>query len=83
MHSLKGEVQILEKNISELNKRILKEQKTIKALKAEWSHLDNPNRLDRLNKQYLDLTRVLPESIHTEKSFAFTDGLKEKKLAQK
>ena len=36
-HSLKGEVQILERNISNLDKRILKKQGSIKALKAEWN----------------------------------------------
>ena len=45
-HSLKGEVQILERNISNLDKRILKEQGAIKALKAEWNHLNSPDRLE-------------------------------------
>ena len=43
-HSLKGEVQILERNISNLDKRILKKQGEIKALKAEWNHLNSQDR---------------------------------------
>ena len=82
-HSLKGEVQILERNISNLDKRILKKQGAIKALKAEWNHLNSPDRLEKLNRQYLNLTRILPGSVHIEKNFSFADIFREKQIAQK
>ena len=83
MLSLKGEVQVLEKNISNVNKKVLEEQKMMRALKAEWSHLNRPERLARLNKKHLNLIQISPESIYIKKDFALTDGFKEKKFAQK
>ena len=83
MLSLKGEVQVLEKNISNVNKKVLEEQKMMRALKAEWSHLNSPERLARLNKKHLNLIQISPESIYIKKDFDLTDGIKENKLAKK
>ncbi len=38
-----------------INDDIRKEDETIRVLQAEWSYLNQPDRLERLSKQYLDL----------------------------
>ncbi|MDV7340042.1 hypothetical protein RYZ26_10585 [Terasakiella sp. A23] len=47
------QVDELEKELHSLNKEILNEQETIHILKAEWSYLNDPNRLEALAKRYL------------------------------
>jgi len=48
------QVDELEKELHSLNKDILEEQETIHILKAEWSYLNDPNRLEALTKRYLE-----------------------------
>ncbi len=47
------QVDELEKELHSLNKDILNEQETIHILKAEWSYLNDPNRLEALAKRHL------------------------------
>lgn len=49
------QVDELEQELSELNKQILEEQETIHILKAEWSYLNDPNRLEDLARRHLGL----------------------------
>jgi len=52
------QVDELEKELHALNKEILQEQETIHILKAEWSHLNDPARLEDLAKRYLGLEEM-------------------------
>lgn len=52
------QVDELEKELRSLNKEILEEQETIHILKAEWSHLNDPIRLEELTKKYLKLEEM-------------------------
>lgn len=52
------QVDELEKELQALNKEILQEQETIHILKAEWSHLNDPVRLEELAKKYLGLEEM-------------------------
>ncbi len=46
-------VEKLEAELGELNRQILADQQSIHILKAEWSYLDRPERLELLIEDYL------------------------------
>lgn len=46
-------VQELEAELGALNREIIEEQEAIRVLKAEWSYLNEPARLERLSREYL------------------------------
>jgi len=49
------EVQELEEKLGSLNRKIMAEQEAIQILKAEWSYLNDPTRLENLSRQHLAL----------------------------
>ncbi len=49
------EVQELEDKLGSLNRQIMDEQEAIQILKAEWSYLNDPTRLENLASQHLQL----------------------------
>lgn len=49
------EVQGLEDELARLNRSILEEQEAIHVLEAEWSYLNRPARLEKLNDRHLGL----------------------------
>jgi cell division protein FtsL len=55
---VKYEVQALEEELVRLNAAILKEQQQIHVLRAEWSYLNTPSRLEELAARHLDLGPV-------------------------
>ena len=55
---VKYQVQDLEEELARLNAAILKEQQQIHVLRAEWSYLNTPSRLEELAARYLDLGPV-------------------------
>jgi hypothetical protein len=52
----KYDVQALERELTGLDGRILRHQEAIHVLKAEWAYLNEPARLERLSRSYLDLS---------------------------
>lgn len=54
----KYEVQALERELTQLDTKILRHQEAIHVLKAEWAYLNEPARLERLSRSYLDLSPV-------------------------
>ncbi len=58
MFSVKYEVQDLEVELSQLNRSIIADRQAIHVLKAEWSHLNNPQRLRLLASRHLGLKPV-------------------------
>ena len=50
---MKNNVQGLEEELASLQEKILTEKEAIHVLKAEWSYLNNPERLALLNEKYL------------------------------
>jgi len=49
------QVDALEKDLRTISRDIKQEQETIHILNAEWSYLNDPNRLEDLTKRYLDM----------------------------
>jgi hypothetical protein len=49
-------VQSLEEELTRVNRDILREQGTIRLLRAEWSYLNEPTRLAELTRRHLTLT---------------------------
>ena len=54
----KYDVQALERELTQLDAKILRHQEAIHVLKAEWAYLNEPARLERLSRSYLDLSPV-------------------------
>ena len=65
LFSVKYQVQDLEGELVDLNRSIKVEQQAVRVLKAEWSHLNNPERLRGLAERHLGLDQVRPEQMQT------------------
>jgi hypothetical protein len=62
---LKHQVQELEDEMFRLNRTILEEQQAIHVLKAEWSYINQPQRLQSLASRHLDLQPAKPAQLGT------------------
>jgi cell division protein FtsL len=60
---LKHEVQKLEQELGQLHRQILTDQEALHVLKAEWSHLNQPERLKELAQRHLGLEALAPGQI--------------------
>ncbi len=63
LFSVKYQVQDLEEELVNLNKSIIEERQAIHVLKAEWSHLNNPERLQALAERHLGMKPVDPSQL--------------------
>ncbi len=80
---MKNRVQDLEKELAGINRTISEDIKTIHILKAEWSHLNNPERLRNLAGRHSDLSPVKAEQIISYASLPFDYEPSRKMLARK
>jgi len=62
---LKYEVTNLESELESLNRKIVSNHEAIHVLKAEWSHLNEIERVRSLSQRYLDLSPTSPARIVT------------------
>ena len=60
---VKYQVQKLEDRLAKLNRDIVREQEQIHVLRAEWTYLDRPERIEQLAKKYLELAPPRPDQI--------------------
>ena len=60
---LKNQVYELEKELSRINKEIQSDAQNIQVLKAQWSQLNNPQRLRKLASEHIFLNNVKAEQI--------------------
>lgn len=65
LYHLKHEVKALEDELFRLNRQILAEQQAIHVLRAEWSYINQPQRLQSLSQRHLDLQPTRPAQIGT------------------
>ncbi|MBY6260823.1 hypothetical protein EI613_02650 [Azospirillum sp. 412522] len=54
------DVQDLEEKLAGLNRKIIQEQESIQVLKAEWSYLNDPTKLEQMAQSYLALQPTEP-----------------------
>ena len=60
LYLVEHEVQGLERRLSRLNADLLASQQAIQVLKAEWSYLNQPDRLQELATRYSERLRLAP-----------------------
>jgi hypothetical protein len=65
LFQLKHEVQALEDEMFRLNRAVIAEQQAIHVLKAEWSYINQPQRLQSLAARHLDLQPMKPAQLGT------------------
>ena len=58
VYQMKYEVQRLDDRLARVNRQILADQEAIQILKAEWSYLNQPARLQELANRFLQLEPV-------------------------
>lgn len=63
LFKVKYEVVEIEQKMAQTEKQISREKETIHILKAEWSHLNEPQRLQKLAEKYLDIVPMKTEQI--------------------
>jgi|GEM_PF-634814 len=73
----------LEKELNRINRDISEDIKTIHILKAEWSHLNNPERLRSLAQKHIDLNPVKAEQIISYAALPFDYEPDRKMLARR
>ena len=66
LYQMKYDNRDLHKKVAEIEKEIVKEKDAIKILRAEWSLLAQPSRIEKLSEKYLDLTLMEPAQIWRE-----------------
>jgi hypothetical protein len=59
-------VQKAEEKLDQLKISVQQEQDSIRLLDAEWAYLNNPERLEKLSRQYLDLMPPQPAAMISE-----------------
>ena len=63
MFVIKNEVISLERELADINAQIVADQKELHVLKAEWTHLNNPDRIRTLSERYAGLKPLRAEQI--------------------
>lgn len=63
LFQVKFKVQQLYREAAELKSQLSHEKDSIHVLKAEWAYLNQPDRLQRLSKKFLDLAEVKSDKV--------------------
>lgn len=63
LYNMENQVEGFQTEIRNLNRQIVEDRKAIHVLKAEWSYLNDPERLKKLAEHHLDLKPVEPGQI--------------------
>ena len=63
LFQIKFKVQNLNRELAEIKQQLEHEKSSIHILKAEWAYLNQPERLNRLSKKFLDLKELKSEQI--------------------
>ncbi len=63
LFAIKHKVQVLNKQLNEINTKIISEKENIHILKAEYTYLTNPKRIKKLVDSNLALQTIKPDQI--------------------
>lgn len=69
IYDMKYETRRLEERAAELERAIAEEKDNVALMRAEWSHVTRPERLERLARDILDLQPAKPEQLLTHDDF--------------
>jgi len=70
IYQQKYQSQAMDRRIAELRRSIAGERDAVGVLRAEWSHLNSPKRIERLARKYLGLRPLKASQIMTARQFA-------------
>ena len=65
LYQLKHEMMLLEQSLARVNRAILGDQEAVHVLKAEWTYLNEPRRLEALSKRHLELAPLAAAQVIT------------------
>ena len=82
MFVLKNQVQALEGELNRINLSIQEDVKSIHVLRAEWSHLNSPQRLRNLAEKHISLNPARAEQIinFSELPFSYEQNESDRRL---
>ena len=82
---LTNDVMNLEKELAQINRGIENDIRDIHILEADWSELNNPERLKRLAGKYISLDFIKPEQIinYSALPFEYEAGESQRDIARK
>ena len=60
LYLLENEVEHLQRRLADLDRELLQEQESVQVLKAEWSYLNQPERLQKLALKYVGRVGLKP-----------------------
>lgn len=69
VYQTKNQVVNIEKELNHVNNNIITANESIHTLKAEWSYLNTPSRLNKLNNKFLKLRPTAVKQIASVKNF--------------
>lgn len=65
LFSVKYQVQDLEQELKDLNRAIISDRESIHILRAEWAHLNDPDRLQVMVDRFFNLSPIQPDQMVT------------------
>lgn len=68
LYQMKYDNRDLRKKVAEIEREIAREEDAVKVLRAEWSLLTQPARIETLSEKYLNLQQLSPAQIWREKN---------------
>ena len=71
---LKYKVQALENELVARQEQVLKDRAAIRVLQAEWTYLNDPERLRRLSAEHLGFVPATPKNIADISALPYRDG---------
>lgn len=69
IYELKYDSRELKQRVADLKSSITAERDAVAVLRAEWSHLNRPERIARLAREHLGLRPLKPRQVLSEKQY--------------
>ena len=73
LYQIKYSVISLENELKQINHKIIQTQEALHTLKAEWTILNHPERLEMLNEKYIHLQAIERQQIQEIESIPLQD----------